>query len=233
MKGATVRRALPFALLLAGLVAFFALGLDRHLSLQTLSRNEAEITAWVAEHRALAAMIYLAAHAAVVAFSLPASIAMTTASGFLFGVPLGATLAAIGTTVGSIALFFAARNAFQDLFRARAGAALARLEHGFRRDGFSYLLFLRVVPMFPAWLTTIVAALLGMAPGPFILGTLIGVVPGGLVFAGIGADFSRLFRSGQTPDLAAIFQWRTFLPLLGLGVLALLPVLVRRWRRRA
>jgi uncharacterized membrane protein YdjX (TVP38/TMEM64 family) len=232
MSLATLRRALPFALLLAGLVAFFALGLDRHLSLQALSRNEAELTAWVADHRPLAALAYLAAHTTVVAFSLPASMAMATASGFLFGVPLGATLSTIGTTAGSIALFFAARNAFHDLFRARAGAALARLEHGFRRDGFSYLLFLRVVPLVPGWITTIVAALLGMKAGPFMLGTLIGVMPGGFVFAGIGADFSLLFRNGQTPDLAAIFQWRTFLPLLGLGVLALLPVLVRRWRRR-
>lgn len=232
MSLATLRRVLPFALLLVGLVVFFALGLNRQLSLQTLSRNQAEITAWVAEHRMLAIFTYLALHITVVAFSLPAAVGMATASGFLFGVTLGAALSVIGTTVGSIALFFAARSAFQDLFRARAGVALVRLEEGFRRDGFSYLIFLRVVPIFPSWLTTIVAALLGMKPGPFILGTMIGILPGGFVFAGIGADFSLLFRNGQTPDLSAIFQWRTFLPLLGLGVLALLPVLVRRWRRR-
>jgi uncharacterized membrane protein YdjX (TVP38/TMEM64 family) len=224
---------LPFAILLLGLVVFFALGLNRQLSLQTLGRNETEITAWVAAHRTLAALTFVAVHTTVVAFSLPASAAMATASGFLFGVELGAGLSLVGATAGSIALFFAARSAFYDLFRARAGAALARLEEGFRRDGFSYLVFLRIVPVFPAWLTTIVSALLGVRPAVFIAGTVLGVIPGCFVFAGIGADFGRLFRSGGAPDLGVIFQARTFLPLLGLGVLALLPVLYRRWRRRS
>jgi uncharacterized membrane protein YdjX (TVP38/TMEM64 family) len=233
MKSLTLRRMLPFAILLLGLALFFALGLNRHLSLQTLSRNQAEITAWVAANRVLAMLTFFAIHTAVVALSLPASIAMTTASGFLFGIELGAAMSLVAATVGSIALFFAARNAFYDLFRARAGAAFAQLEAGFHRDGFSYLVFLRVVPGFPGWLTTIVSALSGMKPVTFIAGTVFGGLPGCFIFAGIGADFRLLFRDDQTPDLGAIFQLQTFLPLLGLGVLALLPVLYRRWRRRS
>ena len=233
MKSLTLRRMLPFAILLLGLVVFFALGLNRQLSLQTLSRNEAEIRAWVADNHLLATLTFVAIHTMVVAFSLPASVVMAAASGFLFGVGQGALMSIVGTTVGSIALFFAARTAFYDLFRARAGAALGRLEEGFRRDGFSYLVFLRVVPGFPSWLTTIVSALLGVKPAIFIAGTLVGIIPGCFVFAGIGADFGLLFRNGETPDLGAIFQVKALLPLLGLGVLALLPVLYRRWRRRS
>ena len=233
MKSLTLRRMLPFAILLLGLAVFFALGLNRQLSLQTLSRNEAEITAWVAANRVLATLTFATIHATVVAFSLPASAVMAAASGFLFGVEQGALMSIVATIVGSIALFFAARTAFYDLFRARTGAALARLEDGFRRDGFSYLVFLRIVPVFPSWLTTIVSALLGVKPTIFISGTLIGIVPGCFIFAGIGADFGLLFRNGETPDLGAIFQVRTLLPLLGLGVLALLPVLYRRWQRRS
>lgn len=233
MKSLTLRRMLPFAILLLGLAVFFTLGLNRQLSLQTLSRNEAEITAWVAANVVVAALAFIAVHTTVVAFSLPASAAMAATSGFLFGVWEGALLSMVGTTVGSIILYFAARSAFYDLFRARAGAAVARLEDGFRRDGFSYLVFLRLVPIFPSWLVTIVSALLGMRPGIFIPATLLGITPGCFVFAGIGADFGLLFRDGETPDLGAIFQVRTLLPLLGLGVLALLPVLYRRWQRRS
>ncbi len=233
MRFLTLRRILPFAILLLGLGAFFALGLNRHLSLQSLSRNEAEITSWVAAHRVLAMLTFFAAHTTVVAFSLPAGVAMTAASGFLFGVWQGAILSMTGTTTGSIILFFAARSAFYDFFRARAGAAIARLEQGVRRDGVSYLVFLRVVPGFPGWVVTIVTALLGMRPIVFIAGTVIGILPGSFVFAGIGADFGVLFRSGETPDLGAIFQARTLLPMLGLGVLALLPVLYRRWQHRS
>lgn len=233
MRSLTLRRMLPFTILLLGLVTFFALGLNRQLSLQTLSRNEAELTAWVAANGVVAALTFICVHTTVVAFSLPASAAMAAASGFLFGVLEGALLSMVGTMVGSIILYFAARSALHDLFRARAGAAVARLEEGFRRDGFSYLVFLRLVPVFPSWLVTIVTALLGMRPEIFIPGTLLGIIPGCFVFAGIGADFGTLFRNGQTPDLGAIFQARTLLPLLGLGVLALLPVLYRRWRRRS
>lgn len=232
MRSLSPRRILPLAVLLVGLIAFFALGLNRKLSLETLSQNEAEIRAWVADNGLLAALAFLVVHSAVVTFSLPISAATTATSGFLFGVWKGALLTMTGTTIGSIILFFAARSAFYDIFRARAGLALARLEHGFRRDGFSYLVFLRMVPLFPSWLTTIVAALLGMRPAVFIPATIIGIIPGSFVFAGIGADFGALFGSGRTPDLGTIFQARTFLPLLGLAVLALLPVLYRRWRRR-
>ena len=233
MRLLTLRRMLPLAILLLGLVTFFALGLNRQLSLQTLARNEAELTAWVAANGGFAALTFVAVQITTVAFSLPTGAAMTAASGFLFGVWEGAFLSMISTTIGSIVLYFAARSAFYDFFRARAGAALARLEQGFRRDGFSYLVFLRLVPVFPSWLVTIVTALLGMRPAVFILGTLIGIIPGSFVFAGIGADFGTLFRSDQAPDLGAIFQARTLLPLLGLGVLALLPVLYRHWRRRS
>lgn len=232
MRFLTLRRLLPLAILLIGLVAFFALGLNRQLSLETLVRNDAKIAAWVSTNRAEAALLFLVVHTMVVAFSLPVSAVMAAASGFLFGVWPGALLPIAGTTLGSIALFVAAGSAFRDIFHARAGFALKRLEQGFRHDGFSYLIFLRVVPVFPSWLVTIVAALLGMKRAHFVFGTLLGVIPGSFVFAGIGADFGTLLKNGQTPDLSSIFQARTLLPLLGLGALALLPVLYRRWRRR-
>jgi uncharacterized membrane protein YdjX (TVP38/TMEM64 family) len=186
----------------------------------------------VADNHALALLAFVAVHTTVVAFSLPASALMATASGFLFGVWPGALLSIVGTTLGSFALFVAARSAFHDLFHARVGGAVARLEEGFRRDDFSYLVFLRLVPVFPSWLITIVTALLGMKPARFLAATLLGIIPGCFVFAGIGADFGLLFKNGQTPDLGAIFRGRTLLPLLGLAALALLPVLYRHWRRR-
>jgi uncharacterized membrane protein YdjX (TVP38/TMEM64 family) len=232
MTSVPFRRWLPLAILLLGLAAFFAFGLNRELSFETLSRNEAEITGWVAANHLAAAVMYVAALATAIAFALPASALLTAASGFLFGIWIGAALSVLGGTLGAIVLFLAARTAFYDLFHARAGAALVRLEEGFRRDSFSYVLFLRFVPIFPSWLVSSVSALLGMKPGRFALATMLGIIPGSLVFAGIGADFGLLFKNGQTPDLGAIFQARTFLPLLGLAILSLMPVLYRRWRRR-
>lgn len=226
------RRLAPAAVLLAGLALFLLLDLERYLSFEMLSRHHAVLGAWVANHAALAGLLYLAAYILVVAFSLPIAILMTPLGGFLFGVWLGALLSVIGATLGSIAVFLAARTAFHDLFHARAGAALARLEKGFQENDFSYLLFLRLVPIFPFWLINIVPGLLGMRLDRYALATALGIIPAAIVYAGIGAGFGGLFDKGEMPNLSVIFEWQILGPLLGLAVLSLIPVLYARLRAR-
>jgi uncharacterized membrane protein YdjX (TVP38/TMEM64 family) len=226
----TWRRLIPAAVLLLGLALFLLLGLDRYFSFEMLSRHHAVLAMWVGEHAVLAAALYVLAYALVVAFSLPIAILVTPVGGFLFGVTTGALLSVIGATVGSIAVFLAARTAFYDLFHARAGAMLAKLEDGFRRDSFNYLLFLRLVPVFPFWLVNIVPALLGMKLAPYTLATVIGIIPGAIVYASVGAGFGMVIDRGEAPDLGIIFEWRILLPLLGLALLALAPVLYTHLR---
>jgi uncharacterized membrane protein YdjX (TVP38/TMEM64 family) len=115
--------------------------------------------------------------------------------------------------------------------RARAGPWLASLAEGFRADAFSYLLVLRLVPLFPFWLVNLVPALLGVPLRTFALATALGIVPGCLVFASVGAGLGHLLERGEEPDLDLILEPRVLLPLLGLATLALLPVLWRRLRR--
>ena len=227
-----LRRLLPVAILLLGLALFLLFGLDRYFSFEMLSRHHAELTSWVAAHAAAAAVIFVLAYALAVAFSLPIAVVITPVGGFLFGVWLGSLLSVIGATLGSVAVFLAARSAFHDIFQARAGATLARLEEGFRRDSFNYLLVLRLVPVFPFWLVNIVPALLGMKLGPYSLATLIGIIPGAVVYASVGASFGMLIERGERPDFSVIFEWRILLPLLGLAALSLLPVLYTRLRGR-
>jgi uncharacterized membrane protein YdjX (TVP38/TMEM64 family) len=223
-----LRRILPVAVLLVGLVLFWALGLRRYFSFDTLSQHHAALAAWVAAHGVLAVLAFVASYALVVAFSLPIAVLITPLAGFLFGTWLGAALAMIGATLGAVAVFLAARTALRDVFRARAGKTLAKLEDGFKRDAFNYLLFLRLVPVFPFWLVNIVPALLGMSLGAYTLATAIGIIPGAVVYASIGAGFGMLFERGEMPDLGVIFEWRILLPLLGLAALSLAPIVYIR-----
>lgn len=232
MNTSTLRRLLPVAILLAGLAIFLLLGLDRYFSFEMLARHKATVTAWVAAHRPLAALAFLLVYAIMVAFSLPVAMVATPVGGFLFGTWAGAGLSLIGATLGSIAVFLAARYAFRDLFRARAGTKLARLEKGFRHDDFSYLLFLRLVPVFPFWLINIVPALLGMPLRRYVLATMLGIVPASIIYSGLGAGLGAMLKRGEQPNLGIIFEWHILLPLLGLAVLALLPVVFARLRRR-
>ncbi len=150
MNTSTLRRLLPVAILLAGLAIFLLLGLERYISFEMLARHKATLTTWVAAHRLLAGLTFVLAYAFMVAFSLPVAVVATPVGGFLFGTWTGAGLSVVAATLGSIAVFLAARYAFRDLFRARAGATLARLEEGFRHNDFSYLLFWNSCRSFPS-----------------------------------------------------------------------------------
>src|SRR5579872_5047390 len=110
MKPPMWRRLLPVAILLLGLALFLLLGLERHFSFETLSRHHAELTAWVSAHHVVAELAFVAGYAVAVAFSLPIAMLLTPLGGFLFGTWLGAFLSIIAATLGSVAVFLAART---------------------------------------------------------------------------------------------------------------------------
>jgi len=166
----------------------------------------------------------------VVTFSLPGGAVMTLAGGLLFGAFIGAFLAVLGATIGAAVLFLLARSAFAPFVAGRAEGLLGPLRAGLARDGFFYLLSLRLVPVFPFWLLNLAPALLGMAFAPYLAATFFGIIPGTLVFAGIGAGLDEVFLSGASPDLGVIFSPDVLLPLLGLALLSLFGAW---WRRRS
>jgi uncharacterized membrane protein YdjX (TVP38/TMEM64 family) len=221
-------RFLPLALLAAGLIAFFALGLQRYVTFEALADHRATLLAWVAKHPLLAPLIYVLSYIVVVAFSLPGGVLLTLTGGFLFGTVAGGVCALIGATIGATAVFIAARTALGGLLRAKAGPALQRMEAGFRRDAFSYLLVLRLVPIFPFFLVNLVPAFLDVPLRIYVLATAIGIIPATFVFASVGSGLGAVFDEGRTPDLGLIFTAPILLPILGLAVLALIPVVYRR-----
>jgi uncharacterized membrane protein YdjX (TVP38/TMEM64 family) len=232
-KARGLLRFLPLALIAAGMAAAIQSGLHRHLGWEALRDARFALLDLVAAHPVAAPAAYVLAYVCVTAFSLPGAAAMTLAGGFLFGTLAGGGLAVVGATIGATAVFAAARTALGDRLRLRAGGMLARIEEGFRRDAASYLLFLRLVPAFPFFVVNIAAALLGARPAIFVATTLVGIVPGTLVFASIGAGLGSVFDAGARPDLSVALSWPVLGPLLGLGLLALLPVAWRRIAGRA
>jgi uncharacterized membrane protein YdjX (TVP38/TMEM64 family) len=229
----TARRFLPVILLVAGFAAFFLFGLDEYLSYQALVDNRDWLQQQVAEHAAAAFLAYIAVYAVVVAFSIPGGTVMTLAGGFLFGTLLGGSLTVIAATLGSIAVFLAARSAVGGALRAKAGGALDKMEKGFRENALSYLLVLRLVPIFPFFIVNIVPALLGVPLRVYALGTLVGIIPGTFVYASVGAGLGAILDRGETPDFGIIFDPAVLLPLLGLSALALLPVIYRKLKKKA
>jgi uncharacterized membrane protein YdjX (TVP38/TMEM64 family) len=230
---AAARRWLPLLALVMVAVAVYATGLHRELSLAGLQRHREALQGFVAARPLLAAGAFVLLYAVATALSLPGALFLTLSGGFLFGTWLGGMLSVIGATAGAAVLFLIARSSLGAALRARAGPWLQRLEAGLRRDAFSYLLVLRLVPLFPFWLVNLVPAVLDVPLGVFTLATFLGIIPGALVYAGVGNGLGAVLDRGGEPDLGLILEPQVILPLLGLAALALLPVLYRHWRGRA
>jgi uncharacterized membrane protein YdjX (TVP38/TMEM64 family) len=230
----TWKRVLPLAVLMILIGAAFAFRIDRYLTLDALRDNRAALLAFVEANGLLAAGVFVFAYAAIVALSVPGATIMTLGGGFLFGVPLGASLTVIGATLGATLLFLIARSAAGDFLRHRAGPFLARMSEGFSKDAFNYLLFLRLVPAFPFWAVNLAPALLGMRLAPFVIATALGIIPGTVVYTAFGASLGHVFDVGDQVDLKAVFSPTLIAALIGLGLLALLPVVLKRfWEQRA
>jgi len=232
-QGSTLKRLLPILILIVGLIAFFAFGGHRYVSFDSLERHREALLTLVAEHGLAAVLGFIVIYAVMAAFSIPGALVMTVTGGFLFGTLGGAACSVVGATLGSIALFLAARTAIGDLLRDKAGPALAKMKAGFQEDALSYLLVLRLIPLFPFWLVNLVPAFLGVSLKVFVIGTFIGIIPGSLVYASVGNGLGAIFEAGETETIQdAIFEPVVLLPIVGLIALSLLPVIYRKVKNR-
>ena len=229
----SLRRAwllLPVAL---ALVAFFGFGLDHYVTLKALAKHREWLLDAVAQHRVAAPLGFVALYVVLVGASVPGATFLTIVGGFLFGTALGAALTVLGATLGATVIFLLARTALGDALHGRAGDWVGRLEAGLRQNALFYLLFLRLVPLFPFVVVNLVPALLGVGLCDFVVGTALGIVPGTVVFAGVGSGLGEIFDSGGEADLQQIGRDpRVWLPMVALALLALVPVAYKRWRAR-
>jgi uncharacterized membrane protein YdjX (TVP38/TMEM64 family) len=225
------RRMVPLAVLLAAIIAAFAFRLDRYLSFEQLAAHREWLLAEVDRLGLLAAVLFVLVYAAATGLSLPGAAILTMTSGFLFGTLAGTVIAVCGATLGATIVFLAARTAFGGVLRARAGPFIRKLEAGFSANALSYLLVLRLVPLFPFFAVNLVPAFLGVRLPVFVLGTFVGIIPGGFVYAGLGSGIGALIERGERPDLGIIFQPRVLGPLVALALLALVPVAYKHFHR--
>lgn len=227
------RRFAPLILIVAALAAFFLLGLDRYLSFEVLGRNRQALMDFVAANAIASAVGFIVLYAVATAVSLPGGALMTLMAGFLFGTLAASFYVVIGATIGATGVFLAARTALGDILRKRAGNTVRRMEAGFRENAMSYLLFLRLVPVFPFWLVNLVPAFLNVPLRTYVVGTLIGIIPGSVIYASVGNGLGAVFDEGGSPDLGIIFKPEILFPILGLAVLALVPAIYKKIKGRS
>jgi len=247
-SGASGRwRLLPLILIGLGLAAVYASGLHRHLTLDAVLAQRADWRQAVEARLVPAALLFLLVYTAVVALMLPIASLLTVLGGFLFGTLLGGTLTVAAATMGAVLVFLAARSALGAALERRAGPRLAALLAGFRADAPSYLLALRLTPVFPFWLVNLAAALGGVGLPVFAWTTAVGIVPGTFAFASFGTGLDSVVAAqaqaqaacraaggtacAATLDLKAALTPQLLLALVLLGAVSLIPLVRRRISR--
>jgi uncharacterized membrane protein YdjX (TVP38/TMEM64 family) len=171
-------------------------------------------------------------YTAAVAFSVPGGLALSLACGFLFGVVLAPIMIVFAATAGATILFIIAKTALGDPLRAKAGPWLMRMEVGFQDNALSYLLVLRLIPLFPFFVVNLVPAFLGVPLWIYVVGTFVGIIPGTIVFTTVGAGLGSVFDRGQTCSTSGLLTPEIIAGLVGLAILAALPVLYKRFKDR-
>ncbi len=227
-----VRQFWPVAALAVVVVAFFVFGPDNTRIFQELRENRGALLDFVADHAVFAGVAYAVVYALAIALSVPGGAMMTIAGGFLFGWWLATVYVVFAATVGATALFLVARGAVGNRFRARAGPWMAKMEAGFQENALSYLLMLRLIPVFPFFVVNLVPAFLGVTERTYVIATFFGIIPGCIVFSSVGNGLGAVLDAGGTPDVGIIFEPKIILPLIGLAVLAVMPVVYKKLRAR-
>lgn len=240
-------RILPLVALVLLSLGLLAGGVTHWFSLDRLLDSRAWALGQVAEDRTRAMLAAYLVYVGTVVVSVPVSVVMTLLCGFLFGTVAGALLAVASATTGAVIVFLIGRTAAGEVLLRHTGKRLNRLAGGFRRDAFSYVLFLRLLPIFPFWMTNLGPAVFGVRLRTFALATMLGISPGAFIYASTGARIEALVAAHQSAkqaclaaagpdcdralDLRAVVTPELLLTLAGLGALALSPVIVRRLRR--
>lgn len=226
-----IKRWLPILIIVVLMVAAYATGITKYFSFETLQTYRREWVGLVSEHWLLAPLAYIGLYILVAALSLPVGLFLSLAGGFFFPQPWSTLYIVIGATIGATIVFLAAKTAFGDLLRKKAGPLLQKMETGFQKDAVSYLLFLRLVPLFPFWLVNLAPALFGIRLRTFIWTTFVGIIPGSFVFAQAGTGLGAILDAGGGFSFHSVLNLQVKIALVALGIFALLPILIKRLRK--
>jgi uncharacterized membrane protein YdjX (TVP38/TMEM64 family) len=252
MPGKTMSHLRKWAplIIIGGLMALvFAMGWHRYLTLEQIGMNYDWLTTTIDNNLVVSLLAYMLVYIVVVALSLPGALALTLAGGILFGWQIGGTATVFAATIGATLIFLAARTSLGDTLAQRAGTSINRLREGFRENALSYLLFLRLVPAFPFFVVNLAPALLGVPLRTYVIGTFFGIIPGTLAFSFAASQLGTVIEktnaehaacvaaNGEaacpyTIDTGTLVSQEMLLAFAALGVVALIPVIVKKWSSR-
>lgn len=180
------------AVVACALAAFFYWDLGAYLSLDYIKASQQRFMAVYETHQFAVIGIYMAVYILVTALSLPGAVVLTLAGGAFFGLLVGTVVVSIASTVGAALAFLMARTLLRDWVQNRFGGKLQTFNEGMRREGGFYLFTLRLIPVFPFFVINLVMGLTSMRLTTYFWVSLLGMLPGTIVFVNAGKELARI-----------------------------------------
>ena len=225
--GAQIGKIITVVVIACGIGLFVYLDLGRFLSLEALKANRDQLLAFTDANYSAAVILFILLYIAVTGLSLPGAVILTLAGGFLFGSVPATLYVNIGATAGATLAFLAARYVLRDWVEQKFGKWLESLQQGFAKNAFSYLMTLRLIPLFPFFVVNLVSGLTRVSVGTYVAATALGIIPGSFVYAYAGRQL------GTINSLKEIASPRVLGAFVLLGALALVPIVYRRLSAKA
>ena len=211
---------------IVGIALFFWFDLQRFLTLEALKANRQSLLEFYADHRLLMVAGFMAVYIVQTALSLPGAAILSLAAGAIFGTVMGTVYANFAATIGATLAFLVTRYLLRAAVLNKFGAKLEGMNRELEERGFSYLLFLRLVPVFPFFLINLAAGLTRLPLRTFFFGTMLGIIPGGFVYVNAGASLATI------DSLSGIASPRVLGSFALLGLFALIPVLYTKFKQK-
>ena len=210
------KKLVILALVVALIVAFFALDLGRFLSLEYIKSRQAEFEALYAERPLLVIGAYALLYIVVFALALPVGAVMTLVGGALFGLVVGTVVVSFASSIGALLAFLASRYVLRDWAQAKFGGRLAEVDAGIAREGAFYLFTLRLIPALPPAAINVLFGLTKMRSWTFYWVSQLGMLAGTIVYVLAGTQLAKItsLKGILSPGLIGAFVLLGVLPLI-------------------
>jgi len=220
------KKLVLLGLLIFLVIVLYILWFKDFLTFERLKAYRSDLYNFVRGHMLISVIGFIFIYIVIAGLSLPGSPVLTMAGAFVFGVFGAVFYVNIGATIGAVTAFSLSRYLVGDWVQARYKNKLTTFNRQVEQDGVYYLLTLRFMPLFPFTWINLFSGLTKMCLVTFIWTTSLGILPGTLVNAYAGSQLGRINSPGE------FFSSRVLIAFFLLGVFALMPVIVRRLRKK-
>jgi len=210
------RKVLLLAVVLLGVIAFFAFDLGRFLSLAYLKESQASFAELYAQKPLQVVATYFLIYVAATALSLPGATIITLAGGALFGLWWGTLIVSFASSIGATLAFLVSRYALRSSVEAKFGNRLTEINKGVEKEGAFYLFTLRLIPVVPFFVINLLMGLTKMKTVVFYAVSQIGMLAGTLVYVNAGTQLAQIdsLQGILSPALLGSFVLLGLFPLI-------------------